>query len=134
MSIQTKPGAPSLDSSDFQLSYSGVRVGVELRHVATPDGESVSSALMCELMPDGSWGYKATLAQDFIGDIKSAGGAMNWLRDTLIPKINAWLSARFAAGGPPPDPVDAPPELIALDGLMGKLKVTVVAGVPQVSL
>lgn len=133
MSIRTKTGALNLDATDFQFTHQGVTIGLELS--VTPGPDMPISAIVIAEKNGSTWETKELLAFEFDNQIE-AMGITKWIETVLLPRVNGWLSKRFAgAGNPDPLPDWVPSVMADLDATLGTLRVTVRPdGVPQVSL
>lgn len=131
MTIRTTPGPLVLDTGDFQLTFGGATVGLKLTFVQGPMG--VLATIVAAEKVGVEWVLQEELMGDFSVDLLKSKGITAWLTDYLLPSFNAWLSKRFA-GSPVPVPDWVPEQIVDLDAALRQLKVTVVNGVPQVSI
>lgn len=127
MSIQRTAFPLVLDANDFQRVDRGMRWGIKLHEVTGMGAQTVhlvytpigGSQKVEEL--DGKFDLR--IQQDFGGDVR------RWLKEFVLPKLNAWLTKTFppiAAGGDfiPVTPTD---KLDEAHALIGQLVITVAA-------
>lgn len=133
MSIQTQPGAPVLDATDFKHTHQGVTWGLKVRSVPTPDGSNALDVVIVEKSGEG-WAFKELAVMDAETQLLSLGAAA-FAAVVVVPVVNAWLKRRFKGGASVPAEVPAtvPPAAVELDRLLAGLRVNVGAdGVPQI--
>lgn len=124
MTVQTATGAVSIGAGDFSYTHKGITWGVKVRHITLPDGSAVMDVFMAELV-SGVWAFKQMIASDSLGSLDSMG-VSSFLSAKVIPGINAWLKARYAALSPTPTPVPGLPANVAeLDKALAGLKVNI---------
>lgn len=137
MTIQTTPGAIVVNADDLQLTHRGITIAVKIRMTAWPTVMGVIK------QADGSWKFAVDLTDDIFASDPPNGGDMvggwvtqlangdmiTFIRNIILPKLNAWLKAVF-----PPVAAPAPAPTAAfsndLDGLqkaLGGIKFTTAA-------
>lgn len=107
MSIQRTGWPLVLDADDFQRIDRGVKWGIKFHHAAGSDMQSVhivwtipGSAAKVETIDDG---FDIHVFNDHGGDV------IRWIKERLLPRLNAWLAKTFPANAtntPAPPPVD----------------------------
>lgn len=138
MAIQTGEGPISITPSDLQFTHRGKKVAIKIRKLSWP--------VLIACLDEGS-GWKAdTILEDWADDPNPVlrtvnGDTMKWVRETLIPKINAWLLKVFppiVSGGTTPTttaPKTDDEALAQIDAALGTLKFVAAAdGTVKVTL
>lgn len=96
MTIRTSAPITFTPGSDFFRTDRGITWGIKVTVTA-----AVAFATVFVRGADGTWSAEANL--DEMLDTRS-GPVGDWMRDVLLPKLNAWLRLKFPPLGP-----DAPP-------------------------
>ena len=109
---------------DFQRTDRGITWGIKV--TSTSDASFV---MVFVQGADGKWlpdqTQAAQLDAAFETAISRGGPVINWFRDVLLPKLNAWLREKFPpldATAPPPAPTTFPEQA---DALIQGLRITV---------
>lgn len=114
MSIQTTEGPIRVDADDARFSYRGTTIALKMRRLLWPVLLGVRQG------PDGSWEVDVDLTDDLFasdapggGDavaywLQQHGGAMGFVRDVVMPRLQAWLADVWPPAAPDDVPADAP--------------------------
>lgn len=103
MAVQTKSGPIVVDADDLQFTHRGKTIAVKVRKV------SWVNVLGVVKQDDGSWKVECDLTDDLFssdppngGDEvggwvqeKAGGDMVKFVRDIIIPRLNAWLAKLF---------------------------------------
>jgi hypothetical protein len=108
MSIQRSPFPLVLDANDFQRTDRGVKWGIKF-HEIIGFGQavylvypsSVDGTQKVETLDDA---FDIHILQDHGGDV------LNWIKNRIIPKLNAWLAKMFPPISSDGEWTPAPPD------------------------
>lgn len=103
MSIQTGSGDLRIDPDDLQLTHRGKSVAVKVRLFEVP------YIIGCLKGSDGKWEAQAMLDDEtFVNtgvtpetEIARVGSAREWVRQIVLPRLQAWLDTIFKPSGTP---------------------------------
>jgi hypothetical protein len=92
MTVQTTGDTIVMTTADFQATIDGVTWGIKCRDVA-----GIQFVMIVEKQGT-AWGAVATLDDAFDTRRGEYTDMLVYIREYLIPKINAWLKTKFGPG------------------------------------
>lgn len=89
-----------IDPDDLQITHRGKTIAVKVRVVGVP------YIMGCIKLPDGKWNGAALLCDEtFVNsgitpesEVAKYGSAREWVRQIVLPRLQAWLDQLFPAG------------------------------------
>lgn len=104
MAIQTGGGDLRIDPDDLQLTHRGKTIAVKVRVLDVP------YIIGCTKAPNGTWEGGPFLDDEtFVNsgttpesEVAKFGTAREWVRQIVLPRLQAWLDQLFPASGTAP--------------------------------
>lgn len=108
MSIQTGSGDLRIDADDLQLTHRGKTIAVKVRVLDAP------YVVACVKRPDGKWDSATLLCDEtFVNsgitpetEVAKYGTAREWVRQIVLPRLQAWLDQLFPASDKAPSALE----------------------------
>ena len=124
MSIQTGSFPLVLDANDFQRTDGAIRWGIKCYRI-----NSFGDAVYVTWWDSAGKQQQEALDDAFDIHVYQYGGDVTkWLKEYLLPRLNAWLTKTFKAGAAPaPAPTPAPSDDLFENArvALGTIKITV---------
>ena len=95
MTVRTG-GINEIGVGDFMRVDRGVKWGIKVSSISSMEFVQVLVQL-----PDGTWSADAMLDDGFDTRVQEYPQVIDWFTKHLLPRLNAWLAAKFQAGGAP---------------------------------
>lgn len=104
MTVQTSSGPIVVGPGDFQRTDRGITWAIKCRDI-----EGTQFATILVKQDNGSWAVGGMVDDGFDLTAKNYPTMIDWFKNVLLPRLNAWLAATFPAPteGPTPEPVGA---------------------------
>ena len=104
MAIQTGGGELRIDPDDLQLTHRGKTIAVKIRVLDVP------YIIGCIKAPNGTWEGGPFLDDEtFVNssitpetEVAKFGSAREWVRQVVLPRLQAWLDQLYPASGTAP--------------------------------
>ncbi len=123
MTIRTS-GPTTFGAGDFHRTDQGITWGIKCVSISRIEAVSI-----CTMLPDGTWTIEEHIDDGFDMSAGRYPQVIDWFTNVLLPKLNAWLAARFPArvgGAESPAPAPVLTRLEQADALINtRLRITV---------
>lgn len=108
MSIQTGSGDLRIDADDLQLTHRGKTIAIKVRVLDVP------YVIGCIKRPDGKWDSGPLLCDETFAntgitpetEVARYGSAKEWVRQIVLPRLQAWLDQLYPASGTAPTAIE----------------------------